>query len=98
MRLEHWLYALPLRLRSLFRRERVEQELDEELQYHLDRKIQEYIAQGQTPEQARYAALRSMEGLTQRKEECRDTRRVNFIENTLRDIRYSHRILAKSRG
>ena len=31
MRLEHWFYTVPLRLRSLFRRRRVEEELDEEL-------------------------------------------------------------------
>src|SRR5579864_5042552 len=98
MRMEHWFYELPLRLRSLFRRQRVEQDLDEELQYHLERKIEESIARGLTPEEARYAALRAMEGLTQRKEECRDTRGVNAIENTVRDIRYSLRVLAKSRG
>ena len=46
MRLEHWFYTVPLRLRSLFRRQRVEQDLDEELQYHLERKIEEYIARG----------------------------------------------------
>lgn len=38
MRLEHWLYTIPLRLRSLFRRNRVEQELNEELQYHFSEK------------------------------------------------------------
>src|ERR1039457_5442041 len=98
MRMKQWFYALPLRLRSLFRRQRVEQDLDEELQYHLDRKIEEYIAQGLTPEESRYAALRAMEGLAQRKEECRDTRRVHGIENTLRDIRFSLRLLKKSPG
>src|SRR5260370_23164117 len=98
MHIEHWFYAVPLRLRSLLRRQRVEQELDEELQYHLERKIEEYIAQGLTPEQSRYAALRAMDGLAQRKEECRDMRGVNTIENTLRDIRYSLRVLAKSRA
>jgi hypothetical protein len=98
MRIEHWFYAVPLRLRSLFRRQQVEQDLDDELQYHLKRKVEEYIAQGLTPEQSRHAALRAMDGLTQRKEECRDMRRVNGIENTLRDIRYSLRILAKSPG
>ena len=40
MRLEHWFYTLPLRLRSLFRRRDVEQELDDELQYHIERKIE----------------------------------------------------------
>ena len=98
MRIEHWLYTLPLRVRSLFRRRQVEQELDEELQFHLERKAEEYIAQGLTPEKARQAALRSMQGLTQRKEECRDTWHVNAIENTLRDIRYGLRVLSKSPG
>lgn len=46
MQIEHWLYTIPLRLRSLFRRTRVEQELDEELQYHLERKTEEFVAQG----------------------------------------------------
>ena len=98
MRMEHWFYAVPLRLRSLFRRQRVERDLDEELQYHLERKIEEYIAQGLTPKQSRQAALRAMDGLTQRKEECRDMRRVNLIDNTVRDIRYGLRVLAKSPG
>jgi macrolide transport system ATP-binding/permease protein len=98
MRLEHWFYALPLRLRSLFRRQRVEQDLDDELQYHLERKIEENIAKGLTPDESRHAALRAMDGLAQRQEECRDVRRVNGIENTLRDIRYSVRTLRKSPG
>src|ERR1043165_4878931 len=98
MRIEHWIYALPLRLRSLLRRNRVEQDLDEELEYHLERKIDEYLAQGLPPAQARQAALRDMDGLTQRKEECRDMRRVNLIEETVQDLRYAFRVLAKSPG
>jgi hypothetical protein len=31
---EHWVYTIPLRLRSVFRRAEVEQELDEELRFH----------------------------------------------------------------
>src|SRR5580658_2829579 len=98
MRLEQWFYALPLRLRSLFRPQRVEQDLDDELQYHLEQKIQECIAQGLTPEESRYAALRAMDSIGQRQEECRDARGVNRIENTVRDIRYSLRVLRKSPG
>ena len=98
MRIAHWFYAVPLRLRSLFRRERVEQDLDDELQYHLERKIEEYLAQGLTLGPSRRAALRAMDGLTQRKEECRDMWQVNAIDNTVRDIRYGLRILAKSPG
>src|SRR3954447_20658140 len=98
MRFEHWVYSVPLRLRSLFRRGRVEQDLDEELQYHLERKTEEFVGQGMTPEAARVAALRAMDGLTQHKEECRDARRVNLVQDALLDIRYGLRVLAKSPG
>jgi predicted permease len=98
MRFEHWLYTVPLRLRSLFRRGRVEDELDEELQYHLERQIQEHIAKGLTPDEARYAALRTMGGLEQRKEECRNMRRMNLIEDLGRDLRYGLRMLRRSPG
>jgi hypothetical protein len=98
MRLEHWFYTMPLRLRSLFRRRQVEAELDEELQYHLERKIEEYIAQGLGPKEARYAAFRAMDGLEQRKEECRDKRRMNSIENFFQDLRYGLRMLRKNPG
>ena len=79
MRIEHWFYELPLRMRSLFRRPEVEQELDEELQYHIDRQAEQLRAQGLSTQEARQAALRAMGGLAQRKEECRDTRRVRVI-------------------
>src|SRR5215468_9122217 len=98
MRFKHWFYTAPLRLRALFRRSQVEQELDEEIRYHLERQIEEHIAKGMTPEEARYAALRAMGGIEQRKEECRDMRRVNYIDDLLRDLRYAGRTLRKSPG
>src|SRR5215468_4233125 len=98
MRLKHWFYTVPLRLRSLFRRSQVEQELDEELRYHIEKQIEENIAKGMVPEEARYAALRAMGGVERRKEECRDTRRVRLIEDFAQDVRYSLRILRKSPG
>jgi hypothetical protein len=48
-----WIKALHLRLRSLLRRGRVEQELDEELRYHLDHLRDDYIAAGIAPDAAR---------------------------------------------
>src|SRR5499426_2494337 len=98
MRLRHWFYTVPLRLRSLFRRNQVEQELDEELRYHIERQIEEHIAKGMTPEEARYTALRAMGGVEQRKEECRDMRRVRPIENLIQDLRYGIRTLRRSPG
>jgi len=93
-----WIHKLPLRLRSLFRKSRVEQELTEELRFHLERLIEEKAAKGMTPEEARYAALRELGGAEQIKEECRDMRNLNFIENIVRDVRYGVRLLVKNPG
>jgi predicted permease len=93
-----WLYKVPLRLRSLFKRRRVERELSDELRFHLEKLIDDDVAKGMTPEEARYAALRELGGVEQIKEECRDMRRVNWIENLIQDVRYGLRMVGKSRG
>jgi hypothetical protein len=95
---ETWLSTIRLRLRSLFRRDRVEAELDEELRFHLECRIAQEVAAGKTPAEARRAALLAMDGLEQHKEECRDTRRVDVIENLIRDLQYAWRQLWKSPG
>jgi len=96
MRFEHWIYTLPLRLRSLLRGARVEQELDEELRYHLERQIEQHVERGLSPEEARYAALRAMGGVEQQKELCRDRRRVSLADHAVRDVRYGLRVLRRS--
>src|SRR5260370_27821728 len=96
--LMHWSYKLRLRFRSLFRKSRVELEMNEELGFHLGNLIEEKVARGMTPEEARSAALRELGGLEQIKEECRDMRRVNFVEDLLQDLRYSGRALRKNPG
>jgi putative ABC transport system permease protein len=93
-----WIYTLPLRFRSLFRKNRVEQELTEELRFHLEQLIGEKIANGMTPEEARYAALRELGGVEQIKEECRDMRRMSYVENLRQDIRHGLRQLRRSPG
>src|ERR1700730_6898124 len=98
MRLQHWIYTVPLRLRSLLRREEVERELDEEMRYHVERKTEEYIAAGLTPRQARQAAVRAMDGIEQQKEECRDTRGVNWLQDFLQDLRFAARMLRRTPG
>ena len=51
-----------MRLRSLLRRKRAEEDLDEELRYHVERDTEENIRAGLTPERARLEAIRSLEG------------------------------------
>ncbi|RPJ54401.1 MAG: hypothetical protein EHM23_29090, partial [Acidobacteria bacterium] len=87
-----------LRLRSLWRRPNVEFELEAELRFHLDQLIEENISSGMPPGEARRAAQRMIGGIAQYKEECRDMRRVNFVEDLVQDVRYTIRSLAKSPG
>jgi MacB-like periplasmic core domain len=91
MRPEHWLYTIPLRLRSLFRWAQADQELDYELRDHLERKTEKYVAQGMTQEEAHRRARIDLGGIEQTKEKCRDARRVNWIQDLVRDIRYALR-------
>src|SRR5881396_2326467 len=98
MRPEHWLFTIPLRLRSLFRWAQTDQELDDELRDHLDRKTQEYVAQGMTQEEAHRRARLDLEGIEQTKEKCRDARRVNWIQDFVQDLHYGLRMLRKSPG
>src|SRR2546428_4487538 len=93
-----WLRRLTLRLRTLFQRDRVERELEEEFQFHIEHRTELEIARGLSPKEACCAALRAMDGAEQRKEECRDMRRVNYIDDLLRDLRYAGRNLRRSPG
>src|SRR5437016_944686 len=98
MRPEHWLYTIPLRLRSLFRWAQADQELDDELREHLERKTEEYVAQGMTQEEAHRRARLDLGGIEQTKEKCRDARRVNWIQDFVQDLRFGTRTLRKSPG
>ena len=98
MRMEHWWFTARLRLRSILRRTRVEQEMDEELQFHLEHKIEEGIAKGLSPREAHYRAMRAMDGLEQRKEEMRDMRRVHWLTDFLDDAHYAIRSLRRMSG
>ena len=98
MRSEHWVFTIPLRLRSLFRWAQADLELDEELRDHLERKTQQYVAQGMTQEEAHRRARFDLGGIEQTKEKCRDARRVSWIQDFLQDLRVGLRMLRKSAG
>jgi predicted permease len=87
-----------LRLRSLCRRSSAELDLEAELLFHLDQLIEEKISSGMPREEAQRAARRTIGGVAQYKEECRDMRRVNFVEDLVKDLRYTIRSLAKTPG
>ena len=93
-----WFYKLPLRLRSLFCKNEAELDLSEELQFHLQNQTDEYVAKGTDPEEARHAAFRSLGGVEQVKEECREARKMNLVENFARDMRQGLRMLRRNPG
>ena len=98
MRIQQWLYALPLRLRSRFSREQVDQDLRDELRDHLEQQIEQNRARGMSPEDARSAALRALGGVAQVEERCREARGVNSIQDFFQDLRYGLRQLRRSPG
>src|SRR5439155_1515990 len=93
-----WLNTLTMRLRSLFRRSRVEDELDAELQFHLEQQIDENRAAGMSVEEARAAALRGMGSVTLIKEQAREALGVKLIDDLRQDVRYAWRGLLKNPG
>lgn len=85
------------KLRGLSRRAVLDSELDEEVRFHIETKEREYVAEGMTPQEAREAAMRDFGRVEQTKEECRDTRGTQWIENFWQDFRYGTRTLFKDR-
>jgi putative ABC transport system permease protein len=92
------LNKLRLRLRALFFKSKMEEELDEEVRFHLEREVEENIARGMTPEEASYAALRSFGGVELVKEESRDVRGIRLLEEIWQDLHYGARMLVKQPG
>jgi macrolide transport system ATP-binding/permease protein len=98
MRMEHWWFTVPLKLKAILRGRKAEHELDEELKFHLERKIEEGIANGLSPKEARYAAMRAIDGLEQRKEQMRDMRGLHWLTDFVDDVRYAIRSLQRTPG
>ena len=98
MDVEQWFYSLPLRLRSFFHPHQVDQELKEEIREHLEQQIKENVATGMSPEQARYSAVRTLGGITQIEQQCRDARGGSVFQDFVQDLRYGFRQLGRSPG
>src|SRR5215469_8221106 len=98
MRFEHWLYSLPLRVRSLFRPHQLDQEMKEELRQHLEQQIQENVGRGMSPQEARRSAVLTMGGIVQVEQQCRDVRGGGVLQDFIQDLRYGLRQLGRSPG
>jgi len=86
------------RLRSLFRHSHVENELQREFALHLEQLTIEYRSSGMSERDAIDAARRAFGAVAITAEQCRDSRRVRFLEDIGKDLAYASRLLAKSPG
>jgi predicted permease len=96
MSVRRWLSLAPLRIRSIFLRDRVEEELDEELRFHFDQHVEAALARGLTPVEAQAAARKALGPIQLSKEECRDMRGVGWIEDAIKDLVFAIRQLRKA--
>jgi predicted permease len=86
------------RVMSLFRRGRLDADLDDEVRAHLDLLAAEYERRGMSHGEARAAARRAFGGVDQMKEIYRDRRGLPWIEDAAQDVRYAVRVLIASPG
>ena len=92
--LDGWFF----RVRSLFRREAVESEMEDELRFHSERQIEKYLKTGMSRGEALRRVRMEFGGPEQVKEDCRDARGVSLAETLAQDLRYGWRTLLKSPG
>jgi hypothetical protein len=80
------------------RRKTWEQDMQEELRFHIERQTAQNIAAGLPPEEARRQAVLQLGSLEGLKENCREERRGFWLESFYADVRYGLRILRKNPG
>jgi len=87
------LRGLAVRLRALIRRDVTDQELDEEIRFHLEKDVERLKASGVSDAEARTAARRAFGNVTSITESAREAVRWRWLERLRSDIRYAARSL-----
>ena len=80
------------------RRERMMEDLDQDIRDHIERETQDNIARGMAPKEARFAAVRKFGNVTRVREETRNVWSFVWFEQLLQDVRYGLRSLSKTPG
>ncbi|HZD50901.1 MAG TPA: ABC transporter permease [Silvibacterium sp.] len=86
------------RLRSFFRKEPLDHDLNAEMASHLDFAIEENLRNGMSPDQARRQAMIRFGGVDQARQQHRETRGLPALDVFLQDLRYTLRTLRRDRA
>ena len=79
-------------------RKRMEDQLDNELAFHIEQLTSDLMARGHGPAEAHRLARLELGGPEQVKEECRDARGTRWVEDLFQDVRYAVRTLRQRPG
>jgi hypothetical protein len=90
------LKGLWVRVRALLFREAVEEELEDEIRFHLDMETEKLIRSSLSPDEARRKALLEFGGVERFKEKTRDARGLPLMEDLIRNLRVGLRRLASN--
>jgi len=91
-----WIYAIPARLKAIFRTRRVEEDLDDELAFHVAMQTRANAQEGMTEGEAYRQARVEIGGVEQVKERSRDVRPLRWARDAMQDVRYGLRGLRKT--
>src|SRR5262245_23869404 len=93
-----WLKSFLRRVRGLWRSETIHQEITDELQFHIDMRMEENIRRGMSHDEARRDAERRFGTLTRVKEQGYDVRGGRWLETVWQDLCYGVRMSLKNPG
>ena len=86
---------LRFRLRTLIRRNAVEDDLDDELRFHLERAAEQHVARGLSPREARRQARLAFGQLDTVKDDCRQSWGVRQLDTLRQDVTFALRLIRK---
>ena len=96
--MRHFLREAVNRVQSFFRKDPLDQELNEEMASHLEMAVEENIQRGMPAEEARRQALIQFGGMQQARELHRESRGLPWLDVLMQDLRFTLRILKRDRG